>query len=48
MIADVGDDSLLSCLVRQAQVKNPIWSVERKIDSSIVWSQVFEWTPSHW
>ena len=48
MIADVGDDSLLSCLVRQARVKNPIWSMERKIDSSIVWSQVFEWMPSHW
>ena len=47
MIADVGDDSLLSCLVRQARVKNPIWSVERKIDSSIVWSQGFEWTAPH-
>ena len=40
MIVDVGDDSFLSCLLRKQGVSAPLYSVERKPDSEVVWSQV--------
>ena len=40
MIVDVGDDSFLSCLLRKQGVNGPLYSVERKPDSEVVWSQV--------